>query len=71
MQKRLTALLLVMALTGAPGRLILRVSADEVKEITQKQVTSSGAQNTMFSVLGLSFLCAGGLVALIMVKDRT
>lgn len=35
-----------------------------------REETADRAGRTMFAVLGLAFLCAGGMVALIVAKDR-
>lgn len=68
--KRLAALILAAALTGVWGRLGLPASAEEPEVTGKAQQTSTAAHSTMFTVLGMAFVCAGGIVALIFVKDQ-
>lgn len=65
---RLTVLLLsaVMCLGGGGQA----CPAEEIPEPRTVQV-SHQALEAMFSVLGLAFACAGGLVGLIVAKDPT
>ena len=67
---RLAALILTAALTGVWVRPGLSASAEEPKVTGMVKQTSTAAQSTMFTVVGLAFVCAGGIVALIFVKDQ-
>ena len=59
--------LLAVGTIGISGR-----AAENAETSAQiRQETAEAAGRTMFSMLGLSFLCAGGMVALIVAKDRT
>ncbi len=68
-QKRLAAVALAM-LMALCGGLPLRASAEGSEGERQPQQVHTGAQSTMFSVLGLGFLCAGGMVVLLTYRDR-
>ena len=68
--KRLAALILVAALTGLCGRLGLSASAEEPEVMGKTQQVNNAAHSTAFTVMGLAFICAGGIVALIFVKDQ-
>ena len=71
MRVRMIAMVLAgMLAVGAVG---IYAGAAENVETTAliREETAARASRAMFSVLGLAFLCAGGMVALIVVKDRT
>ena len=64
---------MILAAFLAAGAVRISGEAAEVreKEVQVQEESMHRASRTMFSVLGLAFLCAGGMVALIMFKDRT
>ncbi len=69
LQKRLAVLLLAAALTGRPGALVLPCGAEETSEQGNRQTISAGSHGTVFAVLGISFLCAGGVAVLLAVWE--
>ncbi len=64
---------MVLATLLAAGTVAISGRAAEDVEISAqiREETADRAERAVFSVLGLAFLCAGGMVALIMAKDRT
>ena len=70
---RVRMMAMILAAFLAAGAVRISAEAAEVKEnaMLLREESADRASRAMFSVLGLAFLCAGGMVALIMVKDRT
>ena len=70
---RVRMMAMILAAFLATGAVRISAEAAEVKEnaMLLREDSTDRASRAMFSVLGLAFLCAGGMVALIMVKDRT
>ena len=71
MRVRMMAMVLAgMLAVGAVG--ICARAAENVEAATViREGTADRAGRAVFAVLGLAFLCAGGMVALIVAKDRT
>lgn len=68
---RMMALLLAVLLAvGVAGTPVRAAQAGQDTEAVS-EASRNRAEVTVFTVLGLAFLCAGGMVALIMAKDRT
>lgn len=70
LQKRLVVLLLAAALTGRPGGFVPRCSAEETADTENRQQISAGTHGAVFAVLGISFLCAGGVAVLLAVREQ-
>ena len=67
--------MMAMILAGMLAVGAVRIYAEAAENVETaaliREETEARASRAMFSVLGLAFLCAGGMVALIIVKDRT
>ena len=70
---RVRMMAMIAAAFLAAGSVRMTIEAAEVRENATlvREESADRASRAMFSVLGLAFLCAGGMVALIVVKDRT